>query len=120
MVTGQHFRDLDLQPGSILQSLRSELQLRESEGRYAIPGIFSESPARDAKPRLRHVCDRRVETGPRPHAESWAALRSANRHLGRLAEAIRFSKAASACRFQVARRPQQLWASPGSDRKSVV
>src|SRR5258705_11911173 len=45
----QHPPNMDLQPGSVLQSRRSELQLREPERRHAIPGVVPQPPAGDAK-----------------------------------------------------------------------
>src|SRR5215467_1151335 len=105
---------LDLQSGSVLQSLRSELQLRESERRHAIPGIVSESSTGDAESQLRRLRDGRVEAVPRPDAEPWPALRPANRHLGRVGQAVRLPPAASVREFSVARRQKQFRAPCGS------
>src|SRR5207247_5006427 len=78
----EHLRDLDLQSGSVLQSLRPELQLRESERRYAIPGIVSEPPTGEAESQLRRLPDGRGEAGRRSEAKRWPALRPADRNVG--------------------------------------
>src|SRR6516162_3853998 len=110
----KYLRYLDLQSGSVLQSFRSELQLRESERRHPIPGIISESPTGDAESQLRRLRDGRVEAVPRPDAKPWPALRPANRHLGRVGQAVRLPPAASVHEFWVTRRQEQLRTPSGS------
>src|SRR5215467_4555327 len=110
----KYLRYLDIQSGSVLQSLGSELQLRESERRHAIPGIVSESPTGDAESQLCRLRDGRVEAGPRPNAEPWPALRPANRHLGRVGQAVRLPPAASIRELSVTRRQEQFRAPSGS------